>query len=144
VIAVLFVLWLVIPMPEVIKKFMLWVFLLGGIFAMLLSNYILDKNHHSSSQASWLARWAGILATMDTSASIAIMLIGLAQQTKQVEKTAVPIRDTLSGVSYVILGVVFFIIIGGLGWCFYRALIASGKDSDIQYPDEIGDEGQEV
>ena len=86
---------------------------------------------------------AGILATMDTSASIAIMLINLAQ-TKQVEKTTVPIRDTLSGVSYIILGVVFFIIIGGLGWCFYRALIAAGKDTDIQYPDEIGDEGEQI
>ena len=80
---------------------------------------------------------------MDTSASIAILLIGLAKP-KQVETTAAPIRDTLSGVSYIILGVVFFIIIGGLGWCFYRALTAAGKDTDIQYPDEVGDEEQQV
>ncbi|MBN1807388.1 MAG: sodium-dependent transporter [Sedimentisphaerales bacterium] len=142
VVAVLFVFWFSIEIPEAIKKFMLWLFLLGGIFAMLLSNYVLDKHHRSTSQASWPARWAGILATMDASASIAIILIGLAKAEK-IEKSKLAIRDTLSGVSYIILGVVFFIIIGGLGWCFYRALIAAGKDTEIQYPDEIGDEGQQ-
>ena len=110
---------------------------------MLLSNYILDKHHTSTSQASWLARWAGIIATMDTSASIAIILIGLAQ-TEEAEVTTAPIRDTLSGVSYIILAVVFLIIIGGLGWCFYRALTAAGKDTGIQYPDDIGDEEKQI
>jgi len=138
VIALLFILYFVIAIPETIKKFMLWLFLLGGIFAMLLSNYILDKHHRSKSQASWLARWAGILATMDTSAAIAIILMGLAKA-EEVEKATVPIRDTLSGVSYIILAVVFFIIIGGLGWCFYRALTAAGNNTEIQYPDDIGD-----
>jgi len=66
---------------------------------------------------------------MDISASIAIILM---------EVTTAPIRDTLSGVSYIILAVVFLIIIGGLGWCFYRAL-AAAKDTGIQHPDEIGD-----
>jgi NSS family neurotransmitter:Na+ symporter len=143
VIAVCFVLWLVIPVPEAIKRFMLWVFVLGGIFAMLLSNDILDKHHRSSSQASWLARWAGILATMDVSAFLAVVLLGLKGGMK-LSKETVPDHNTLNGVSYIILGVVFFIIIGGLGWSFYRALIAAGKDTDVQYPDEIGDEGQQV
>ncbi|MCP4261407.1 MAG: sodium-dependent transporter [Planctomycetes bacterium] len=137
VIAFLLVLWLSVPISETIKQVILWLLLFGGIFAMLLSNYVLDKHHTSTSQASWLARWAGILATMDTSASIAIILMGLVQ-TEEVEKTTAPIRDTLSGVSYIILAVVFLIIIGGLGWCFYRAL-AAGKDTGIQHPDEIGD-----
>jgi NSS family neurotransmitter:Na+ symporter len=142
IIAVLLVLWLTIPISETIKQFLLWLFLIGGVFTMLLSNYVLDKHHSSNSQASWLARWAGIIGTMDTSASIAIMLMGLVQ-TEEVEKTAEPIRDTLSGVSYIILAVVFLIIIGGLGWCFYRAL-AAGKDTGIQHPDEIGDEEQQI
>ena len=137
IIAFLLVLWLSVPISETIKQVILWLLLSGGIFAMLLSNYVLDKHHTSTSQASWLARWAGIMATMDTSASIAIILIGLAK-TEEAEVTTAPIRDTLSGVSYIILAVVFLIIIGGLGWSFYRAL-AAGKDTGIQHPDEIGD-----
>jgi hypothetical protein len=39
---------------------------------------------------------------------------------------------------------VFLIIIGGLGWCFYKALAAAGKDTGIQHPDEIGDERQRI
>ena len=77
---------------------------------------------------------------MDASAAIAMMLIGLAGEAK-IEETAAPIRDKLSGVSYVILGVVLLIIIGGLGWSFHRAL-AAGKDTEVQHPDEVGDEQQ--
>jgi NSS family neurotransmitter:Na+ symporter len=141
-ITVVLVLWLAVPISEAFKQVILWLMLSGGIITMVLSNYVLDKHHTSSSQASWLARWAGIIATMDTSAAIAIILMGLVQ-TEEAEVTTAPIRDTLSGVSYIILAVVFLIIIGGLGWSFYRAL-AAAKDSGIQHPDEIGDETQSV
>ncbi|MCK4293821.1 MAG: sodium-dependent transporter [Planctomycetes bacterium] len=141
IIAVLLVLWLTVPMPHTIEQVVLWLSLIGGVAAMLLANYVLDKHHTSTSQASWLARWAGIMAAMDVSAAIAVVLIGLADGAA-IEETAAPIRDKLSGVSYVILAVVFLIIIGGLGWCFYRALGAAGRDTGIQHPDEIGDERQ--
>jgi NSS family neurotransmitter:Na+ symporter len=137
-IAVLLVLWFIVPMPQAAKQVILWLSLAGGVVTMLLSNYVLDKHHTSTSQASWLARWAGIMAAMDISAAIAIILIGLADGTK-IEETTAPIRDKLSGVSYIILAVVFLIIIGGLGWCFYRALTAAGRDTGIQHPDEVGD-----
>jgi len=137
-IAVLLVLWFTVPMPQAAKQVILWLSLAGGVVTMLLSNYVLDKHHTSTSQASWLARWAGIMAAMDISAAIAIILIGLADGTK-IEETTAPIRDKLSGVSYIILAVVFLIIIGGLGWCFYRALTAAGRDTGIQHPDEVGD-----
>jgi len=139
IIAVLIVLWLAVPMSHILKQAILWLSLAGGLAMMLLSNYVLDKHHTSTSQASWLARWAGIMAALDTSASIAIILIGLAQ-TGEIDTTTVPIRDQLSGFSFVILTVVFLIIIGGLGWCFYKALVAANKDTGIQHPDEIGDQ----
>jgi hypothetical protein len=135
IIAGLLIVWLKVPMPDIAKKAIIGISLIGGIAAMLLSNYLLDKHHTSTSQASWFARWAGILAVTDTSASIAIILIALAQGAK-VDKAAAHIRDELSGVSYVILAVVSLIIIGGLGWCFYRALTVAGKDTDVQHPDE--------
>ncbi|MHC4543208.1 MAG: sodium-dependent transporter [Planctomycetota bacterium] len=118
-----------------------WLLLAVGIVAMGLSNYLVDKHNTSSSQASWFARWAGILATMDVSAFVAVILLGLMDSVKIGEK-AMPIRDKLSGVSYIILGAVFLIIIGGLGWCFYRALLAANAGKGIQHPDEVGDEEQ--
>jgi len=142
-IAVLLVLWLTVPMSQVVKQVILWLSLAGGVVTMLLSNYVLDKHHTSASQASWLARWAGITAAMDISAAIAIILIGLADGA-EIEETTAPIRDKLSGVSYIILLVVFLIIIGGLGWCFYKALAVASGDTGIQYPDEIGDERQRI
>jgi NSS family neurotransmitter:Na+ symporter len=135
IIAGLLIVWLKVPMSQMAKNVIIGLSLIGGIAAMLLSNYVLDKHHTSTSQASWFARWAGIISAMETSASIAIILIALAQGAKT-DETAVPIRDELSGVSYLILAVVFLIIIGGLGWCFYRALTAAGRDTGIQHPDE--------
>jgi NSS family neurotransmitter:Na+ symporter len=135
IIALLLIVWLKVPMSQTAKNVIIGLSLIGGIATMLLSNHILDRYNTSTSQASWLARWAGILAVTDTSASIAIILISLAQGAK-IDEAAAPIRDELSGVSYLILAVVFLIIIGGLGWCFYRALTAAGRDTGIQHPDE--------
>ena len=120
-----------------------WLLLAVGIISMGLSNYVLDKYNTASSQASWFTRWAGILATMDVSAFIAVILIGLAGRVK-ISETAVPIRDKLSGVSYIILAAVFLIIIGGLGWCFYRALSPANEDTGIQHPDEAGGEERQI
>ncbi len=142
IIAGLLIVWLKVPMAPVAKTAILWLSLAGGIAAMLLCNYILDKHNTTKSQASWFARWAGIIAAMDTSAAIAIILIGLAQGAK-VEEAAVPIREELSGVSYVILAVVSLIIIGGLGWCFYRAIAGTTVEEPVQHSEEIGDEWQD-
>ena len=78
------------------------------------------------------------MAAMDISAAIAIILIGLADGA-EIEETTAPIRDKLSGVSYIILAAVFLIIVGGLVWCFYRAITAVGKPAEIQVPNEFGD-----
>jgi len=118
-----------------------WLLLGVSIFAMGLSNYLLDKHNTSGSQVSWFARWAGILATIDVSAFVAVILLGLMDGAKIGEET-VPIRDKLSGVSYIILSAVFLIIVVGLAWCFFRALMASNADTGVQHPEEVGDEGQ--
>ena len=48
----------------------------------------------------------------------------------------------LSATAYIILSVVLLIIIGGLGWCFYRATKAAGEIGEVQSPDEVGDESK--
>ena len=126
-------------MPQLLKMVIVWFSLAAGVGLMLFCNYILEKNNTAASQVSWPARWAGIIAAINTSASIAILLISLTQKV-EVDQTTAPIRDQLSGVSYIILAIVLLIIIGGLGWCFYRALTAVSKDAGTQHPDEVGDE----
>jgi len=115
----------------------------GGVIAIVLSNHIVEKCNTSTTQASWLARWAGVLATMDVSVFIAAVLFGLTRMVKP-DETTVSIRYELSGVSYVILAVVFLIIVGGLGWCFYRALAVANLNTDVQHPDEVGGEEQQA
>lgn len=43
----------------------------------------------------------------------------------------------LSITAYVILALTFLLIIGGLFWCFYRAIAAANKGAREQHPDEI-------
>jgi len=87
-----------------------WALVAAGIVLVLLANHILDQHNTSSTQASWLARWAGIVATMDVSAFIAVILIGLTR-TVRIDEVEAPIHHELSGISYVILLVVFLIIV---------------------------------
>jgi hypothetical protein len=42
----------------------------------------------------------------------------------------------LSASAYVILTAMVFLIVGGLSWCFYRAITAANKDAAEQLPDE--------
>jgi NSS family neurotransmitter:Na+ symporter len=139
--AVLCIISLNIAALSSVKDMALWALLIGGIIAIVLSNYILEKHNTSTTEASWFAKWAGVIATMDVSAFIAVILFQLTRTVK-IKEAVMPIRHKLSGVSYVILAVVFLIMIGGLGWCFYRALAAANLNKDLQHPEEVGDEGQ--
>ena len=143
IIACLLVAQFTVSMAQSLKGAIIWLSLAAGVAAMLLGNYVLDKHHTSKTQASWLARWAGVIATMDVSASVAAILIGLAQKTEKVAEKAPHIRDKLGGTSYAIFAVALLIIIGGLGWSFYRALTAINTGDSVQHSDKIGDEWQD-
>jgi len=69
-------------------------------------------------------------------------LIYLTEQ-KEVAEPVAHHQVQLSGASYLILSVIFLLIIGGLGWCFYRALSTTNEDTKTQHPDEVGDEEQQ-
>jgi len=116
-----------------LKQISLWTLLAAGITAFVLSLHLIEKNDSSHARVSWFARWAGIAATMDLSAFLALKLFRLSQAVN-VQTSEPVIRSELSGVSYLILTAVLLIVIGGLGWCFYRALLAAGASDDQQYP----------
>jgi NSS family neurotransmitter:Na+ symporter len=134
---VLYITSLNIAMLTSIKIISLWTLPVGGIITIMLSNYILEKYNTSTTQASWPARWAGVFATMDVSIFIAAVLFSLTREVK-IDKAEATVPSELSGISYIILAVVFLIIVGGLGWCFYRGVTATGT-AELQTPDEIGD-----
>jgi len=121
------------------EKTLVWLSLPPAVAAVAIGNYLLDRYHSSGTQASWFARWAGMLATLDISAFIALNLVYSARGKEVVEGT-LPSQDQLSAVSYLILSLAFLLIIGGLGWCFYKALMATGSTVESQLPDEICNE----
>jgi len=125
-----------------LEQIVLWMLLGGGIIALVSSLYLMEKNDVARAPVSWFTGWAGIAATMDLSAFLAIKLFHLAQAV-HVRATKPVIRTELSGVSYLILTAVFLIVIGGLGWCFYRALLAAGASDTAQYCHQIPSEPQE-
>ncbi len=125
------------------EKVLLWLSLPPAIVAVAISNYLLDKHHSSSSQASWLARWAGMLGTLDISVFIALNLI-YSTRGKEVAEPALRSQEHLNAVSYLILSLVFLLIIGGLGWCFYKALMAAGSSAESQAPEKTSNEDQQA
>lgn len=102
-----------------------------AIIAILTSNTILQRYDTGKKSVSWLVRSAGILATLDISFLTAMILIYITKHAELVENSKKP-SEHLTSVSYSILCIASLIIVGGLGWCFYRAITASNNDSTIQ------------
>lgn len=50
---------------------------------------------------------------------------------------AVEYDGQLSGWAYAILAGMFLLIVGGLSWCFFKAITAASKDASEQLPDEV-------
>lgn len=111
---------------SLIRQPFLYITFALAALALVIANNILRKLDTSAILPSTFARWAGIIALLDISTCIAMVLIHLAENAGHIEP---PPRDTdsLSIVSYIILAVVAFLIIGGLAWCFYRAITVSAN-----------------
>ncbi len=107
-----------------------------AIGAVAVSSYVLDKADDNGRRPSSLAQWAGIISTMDISAFFALCLIGMTSEAVDAARP-VSAAENLSETSYAILAVVLLLIIGGLSWCFYRALTAAGRDAPPQSADGI-------
>jgi len=101
---------------------------IGGI---IVSNVVLDTNSIIYGITPFFARCLGIISTISISGILAIILIFLTLIAKV--STATKARTDHLGISsYAILSVVFLLIICGLGWCFYRAVMAAGNNTPLQ------------
>ena len=121
---------------EEIPNMRVWIgyALVIGIGAIGLANYQLAKFDRSSINPTIFGRWAGIIGTLDVSASIALILIGITKTAGETPKH-VP-ADKLTSTSYVILAVFCLLIIGGLSWCFWRAIAATTEGEEVQHPSD--------
>ena len=101
-----------------------------GVAATVLGHLTVEHDTTPDSDPSWLTRWAGVLGTIDVGAAIGLMLALKTAQTAVLAGMAVPEtgEPAMSGAGYIVLAIIGLILIGGLGWCFYRALSA-GRDT---------------
>ncbi|MCD4831557.1 MAG: sodium-dependent transporter [Anaerohalosphaeraceae bacterium] len=134
----LMVLLMTIALPIHLTQILTIVAVLSSLSALIMTNYCLDNCDIAGNRASASARIGGIVAILNISVIAALTLIRLNNYVKDNGKfTAADIPKELTGVSYIILGVVSLLIIGGLGWCFYKAIVASGKQEQTpQLPQE--------
>ena len=131
-----------LDLPQRLAETLLFISVLCGLSGLLIANFILDRYNTETTAPSSLAKWAGIIATLDVSAILAIVLIYITSLEKvakvavdSVEKT----KAALTGTSYIIFSFVFLVIVGGLGFCFFRAIAAGSAKAATQQPNEIGD-----
>ncbi len=117
--------------PEQLGRYMLYQSLGLAIAALIVSNYVVERYAAYPNHPSWFARWAGVLATLDVSAFLAVTVIRI---TSEAELPAPkPVAETLGVVPYIILGFASLLIILGLAWCFYRAVTAAGgQDTPLE------------
>ena len=122
------------------KSYILWVIFGMAVFStlgVLYSSYLVDKYSNNRNEASWFVRWAGLIFVFDVSAFLAIAL-NLLTKVIKTEKNQPMAQDTVSGVSMIVLTVALVLIVGGLGWCFYKAIAATATEKIIepQTPEE--------
>ncbi|MBU1260032.1 MAG: sodium-dependent transporter [Planctomycetes bacterium] len=124
----LIIVLLTVPLPVAICEMFLVLIILSAIGGILSANYMLDRFQTPDSKVSIIAPVTGILSICNISVALATVLIYVA---KNVSPSAVITHtDELSGVSYIILSVVFLIIVAGLGWCFYKAMTAASVSAE--------------
>jgi len=119
---------------ESTMSMMLPVMLIGGIVSVVIGTLLLERFNTATTGVAWSARWAGMLGVLDVSAFLAMKLSTLSTETSAEVVTR---EYQLTTVSYLIVGVVALIVVGGLAWCFYKAMAAAGESAEEQHADEV-------
>ena len=125
------------------KPVMIYISIGLGAVALILCHVLLERFDNGDTRPSGFARTGGVLSITSISACVLVILIDLSERVaaKTAEQaTIAPVEhaDHLSGTSYTILGVVFVLIVFGLGWCFWKALTAASQNEPEQPQTEDG------
>nr|MBC8394317.1 hypothetical protein [Deltaproteobacteria bacterium] len=102
----------------------------------LLCYVLMERYDNTLSRPSGFARVAGVMAIVDISICLLVILVDMSQKVAEVQGKPVEHADHLSQTSYIILGVVFVLIVFGLGWCFWKAIGAAAKNEQEEQTQE--------
>ena len=103
--------------------------------SLILCHLLLERFDSGDTRPSRFARLGGILSITSISLCVLLILTELSKKVAGAQKPAVEHADHLSGTSYTILGIVFVLIVFGLGWCFWKAIAAASKNEPEQQPE---------
>ena len=104
--------------------------------ALLLCYVLMERYDNTGSRPSGFACVAGVMAIVDISICLLVILVDMSQKVAEVQGKPVEHADHLSQTSYIILGVVFVLIVFGLGWCFWKAIGAAAKNEQEEQTQE--------
>jgi NSS family neurotransmitter:Na+ symporter len=99
-----------------------------GMILQYVSHKFVNSHYNTNNLPNLLYGHCGVLCSLGVSAALTGLLVR-ASEIILAEKQRAPIPETLSGVSYIILTVVFLIIVVGLGWSFARVVRASDSSN---------------
>jgi NSS family neurotransmitter:Na+ symporter len=105
----------------------LYICAIFSALCLIASNILIDANSGLFQRPSWYVRFAGVFSTLTISGIIALVLIEISNRANYVQEE-IFYTDSLSVYSYIIMAIVFLAIIGGLSWCFYRAIAANTEN----------------
>ena len=135
--AILFFLVLLIDSHSYFRQVLLVVTFLSGLSGLLMSNSIIEKYDTSKTRPSVLAILTAIGAIFVISAAVAAVLVSITKSQQAKTPLLQPAVMALTGISYVIIGAMTLLLVGGLGWCFYKSIGAAGRAEPVQLPGEV-------
>jgi len=115
------------PRPALAGTLLAGAGLLGLAAIVLALPVITRQTRTPHTGATWRLRWAGLLGTLDIGMAFGLLLV-LWTRTRTFADAQRASGEQLSGVAYAILAVATVLLVGGLGWCFYRALMAADRE----------------
>ena len=108
-----------------------------GTAIILVSSKYVDENYQTNKLPHFMYGNCGVLSCVGVSAALTGLIVRASKAVLAGEGEKPALAEELSGVSYLILSVVFIIIVVGLGWSFYKVLTAASGDKQAQEAETV-------
>jgi len=108
-----------------------------GTAIIFVSSKYVEDNYRSEKLPHFMYGNCGALCCIGVSAALTGLVVRVSRAVLDGEIESRAIAEELSGVSYIILSVVFIIIVVGLGWSFYKVLTAASGDKQTQEEETV-------
>ena len=110
-----------------------------ALLGVILGAAVVAFGERRSRRPSGLARFAAGLGLMTFGAAggLVVGMMVITHGLAKVPVAAPPEQDALTAPSYIVLAMMAGLLVVGLGWCFHRAIRASGASAAEQVPEGI-------